>query len=101
MGDISAESRSYDEVLASLLTRRRKDLGFSQAALAAELGMDQATVSKIECGHRRLSFGESISWMKVLGLNLEETKAVIEVAWEEIGDELESLWVTEDEKRTP
>lgn len=55
--------------LIQLLVARRKELGLSQATLAAQLGNHQQFVGRYELGERRLDVVEFTDVARVLGLD--------------------------------
>lgn len=56
--------------LRSQLTQARVSRGVTQVELAARLGCPQSTVSKIECGERRLAVPEFLAWAAALGVDV-------------------------------
>ncbi|HEY1606865.1 MAG TPA: helix-turn-helix transcriptional regulator [Allosphingosinicella sp.] len=54
------------EALAKILAKARKDAGLHQADLAARLGRDQAIVSNIERGQRRVDVIEFYTIAKAI-----------------------------------
>lgn len=57
------------EELRQLLRERRFKSGLTQRQLAAKLGWDQRTISKIESGSKRVSVLELIELAKALGFD--------------------------------
>ena len=53
----------------------RKQAGFTQADLAAELGVHQSWVAKTENGERRLDVVEFVSWLQACR-HLEEAQNI-------------------------
>ena len=66
--------------------------GLSQSALATELGVDQALISRVESGERKLSFGELMVWLEALGMSEKEMFPFIGNLWKEHGSRAGSLW---------
>ena len=79
---VTGTSSQESETLAHFLRRVREESGFSQEALATQLGRDQPWVSKTERGTRRIRLAEFLMWLDVLGLSVSE-----------VADELDDLWV--------
>ena len=71
----------HDQALADLVSERRRAKGWSQATLARHarsVGLENfhpTTVSRVESGDRRLSFGESITLARLLDLDLSRPLA--------------------------
>lgn len=82
----------FDAQLAAFTHSRRKNVGLSQAALAEELGIDQATVSKVENGLRRLSVGEALQWLEALGMSADQAGSQLSSLWEQYGQRPATLW---------
>jgi len=61
--------------LVSELKKVRKEAGFTQADLAAELGVHQSWVAKTENGERRLDVVEFVSWLQACR-HLEEAQNI-------------------------
>ena len=55
-----------------LLRSRRQSMRMRQQDLAQALGLDQATVSKVESGARRLDLIELKDWLSALGLKFSD-----------------------------
>lgn len=85
-------SNKLNVALCESLKPRRQYSGLSQSALATELGVDQALISRVESGERKLSFGELMVWLEALGMDEEEMLTLIETLWAEHGSRAESLW---------
>ena len=85
-------SNKLNAALCDSLKPYRWRSGLSQSALAAELGVDQALVSRVESGERKLSFGELMVWLEALGMNEKEMLTFIGTLWSEHGSRAESLW---------
>ena len=60
----SAENR----LLLGMLKRSRRARGLRQRDLGVSLGRDQAFVSKVESGERRLDVIELRSWLEAMGV---------------------------------
>lgn len=56
-------------ILLDLLRNRRESLRLRQTDLALRLGRDQATISKVERGERRLDVIELRAWLAALELD--------------------------------
>lgn len=82
----------FDTQLAAFAHARRRNLGLSQAVLAEELGLDQATVSKVENGQRRLTAGETMQWLEALGMSAHDIGTQLSTLWEQFGERPSTLW---------
>lgn len=58
--------------LRSILRDRRRNAGLRQADLAERLGVQQSFVSKYESGERLLTFTETITILRELGIDVTE-----------------------------
>lgn len=92
MSPSATQRPSFDAALAQVLASRRHTIGLPQSALADELGVDQATVSKVESGRRKLSAGEAMQWLEALGLSPAESADTLSQTWAKSGQRPESLW---------
>jgi transcriptional regulator with XRE-family HTH domain len=88
----AAGEAQFTRALAALLRDVRVDTGMSQGSLAAELGLDQAAVSRVESGHRRLSVSELFDWADALGHDPRELAAKAADLWAELAAPPGSLW---------
>jgi transcriptional regulator with XRE-family HTH domain len=61
----------YRDVIQRL-TKRRRDLGLSQEAVAERLGLHKQFVSRVELGERRLDFIEFVDLARALQLAPDE-----------------------------
>ena len=66
MGLKTAFGRKRRQFVA-LITRLRKASGLTQVEVAARLGTDQSTYSKIEKGVRRMDVVEFVAWAEAIG----------------------------------
>lgn len=73
----SEATKRVDVALAAQLRKRRLELKFSQASLAAELGVDQSFVSRVELGERCLTFGQALKWLSLLYPNQDQLLFVL------------------------
>ena len=87
-----AGEAEFTRALAALLRDIRIESGMSQEALAAELGLDQAAVSRIESGHRRLSVSDLFDWADALGHDPRELATRAAGLWAELAAPPASLW---------
>ncbi|PRA00200.1 transcriptional regulator [Arthrobacter sp. MYb224] len=87
----SAES-DFHRALAELLAQLRNERHTSQGTLAAELGLDQAAVSRVESGQRRLSVAEAFGWLEALGLDSDESAIKLRDLWREFGGRPPGFW---------
>jgi len=86
------DDKSFHYALASLLAELRSSFGVTQEALAAELGVDQAAVSRVESGRRRLTVGEAFGWLEALGLSPKESAYKLQNLWEIHGERPPGFW---------
>lgn len=87
----SSES-DFHRALASLLAELRTSAHTSQGTLAAELGVDQAAVSRVESGHRRLTVGETFAWFEALGMDADSTAQQLRDLWAKHGGRPPGFW---------
>lgn len=87
----AAES-DFHRALTRLLAQLRNDAGMSQGALASELGIDQAAVSRVEANHRRLTVGETFAWLEALGTPVGEATTLLQRLWVEHGSRPAGFW---------
>ncbi|MGO3060026.1 helix-turn-helix domain-containing protein [Corynebacterium casei] len=77
----SALKEPFRRALVIQLTQLRQQSGMSQTAIAAELGIDQSVVSRIEAGTRELGIEEVFAWGEALALRPEETSRLLAETW--------------------
>ncbi|WP_090040370.1 helix-turn-helix transcriptional regulator [Leifsonia sp. CL147] len=82
----------FHRALANLLASSRLDAHLSQGSLAAELGIDQAAVSRVESGHRRLTVGETFAWFEALGFTIDDTSDTLAELWRTHGGRPPGFW---------
>ena len=82
----------FDSQIAKFTHARRRSVGISQAVLAEELGIDQATVSKVEHGLRKLSAGELMQWLEALGMPTDQAMEELSSLWRQYGQRPSTLW---------
>lgn len=82
----------FHRALTQLLCELRIEAHLSQGALAAELGLDQAAVSRVESGQRRLTVWEIFSWFEALGLDVSLMSQKLASLWIEFAERPPSLW---------
>ena len=70
----------------------REDAGLSQTGLAAELGVDQSLVSRVEAGSRQLTIGQAMYWLQGLGLDCESAGGLVARLWRDNGARPDSYW---------
>ncbi|WP_197483172.1 helix-turn-helix domain-containing protein [Rhodococcus sp. 852002-51564_SCH6189132-a] len=87
----SAEN-DFHHALANALSELRNERHASQGTLAAELGIDQAAVSRVESGHRRLTVAEAFAWLEALGLNADESAITLRDLWRTHGGRPPGFW---------
>ncbi|MGO4664034.1 helix-turn-helix domain-containing protein [Terrabacter sp. 2TAF16] len=71
----------FNQTLAELLHDLRMTAGLSQEVLATELRWDQATVSRIETGRRRVEVAELLAWVHATNSNPNLVLRQIDAAW--------------------
>jgi transcriptional regulator with XRE-family HTH domain len=91
MRGAAGEAR-FTHALAALLRDIRTESGMSQEALAAELGLDQAAVSRVESGHRRLSVSDLFDWAEALGRDPRELAVRAAELWAGLAAGPGTLW---------
>lgn len=74
------------------LAALRGAAGLSQSALAAELGVDQAAVSRVEAGNRRLELAEAFAWLEALGRSATQSGVLLSTLWQEHGARPTGFW---------
>lgn len=82
----------FSRALANELGVRRSAGQVSQGTLAAELGIDQAAVSRVESGQRRLTVGETLAWFEALGFSSDEALSMIGDLWNKFGSRPPGFW---------
>jgi len=91
-----ATEGDFHRALATLLADLRSEMQVSQATLASELGIDQAAVSRVESGHRRLTVGETFAWFEALGFTIEETTDKLGYLWAAHAGRPPGFWTEND-----
>ena len=69
----------------------------SQSALAGDLGLDQATISRIEAAQRRVSVEDLFLWGEALGLTAQHVASLAAELWGKTAGRPPSLWESSDE----
>ena len=59
----------HNEIFLSMLRSHREARRLRQSDLARRLGRGQGTVSKVECGERRLDVIELRAWLQAIGVD--------------------------------
>lgn len=90
------DDKRFHYALAATLTELRSRRGITQGTVAAELGIDQAAVSRVESGARRLTVGEAFAWLEALGLNSKESANKLSEIWAVYGSRPPGFWSAED-----
>lgn len=75
-----------------MLAELRSESHASQGTLAAELGIDQAAVSRVESGKRRLTVSEAFAWLEALGLTADQSAARLRDLWKVHGGRPPGFW---------
>ena len=86
------EANSFNRALAARLTELRKQRSTSQSTLAAELGIDQGAVSRVESGNRRLTAAQTFAWLEALGIEPDSSADELSQLWREHGERPASFW---------
>lgn len=82
----------FAQELAKLLGELRRSSGMSQASLAAETGLDQAAVSRVETAHRRLTVSETLQWLDALGCDLDDALSRVAELWRRHASRPPTFW---------
>ena len=85
MSALPASQTGFHHALACELAELRRGCHTSQGTLAGELGVDQASVSRVESGQRRLTVAEAFAWFEALGIPPSETARRLQRLWEMYG----------------
>lgn len=93
-----AGEAQFTRALAALLRDIRIESGMSQEALAAELGLDQAAVSRVESGQRRLSVRDLLIWAEALGREPRELAISAADLWSEMAARPGTLWTGDEDE---
>ncbi|TWH52643.1 putative transcriptional regulators [Rhodococcus rhodochrous J38] len=75
-----------------MLSELRNDRHASQGTLAGELGINQAAVSRVESGQRRLTVAEAFAWLEALGLDADESATRLRDLWQAHGGRPPGFW---------
>jgi len=86
----------FHRALALLLAELRLNASVSQGTLATELGIDQAAVSRVESGQRRLTVEETFAWFEALGLDVPEMAGKLADLWMQYGGRPPGFWMAPD-----
>ena len=65
--------------IGKLLAKWRREAGLSQASMADALGVQQATISKLESGAYKLSVVQLLSFLGACGLSMSDVACEIDV----------------------
>lgn len=82
----------FHRALAEMLAALRSDMELSQGSLAVELGIDQAAVSRVESGQRRLTVAETFAWFEALGIEPTEASERLVLLWQSHGSRPPGFW---------
>lgn len=82
----------FHRALATGLSELRTERQTSQGTLAMELGIDQAAVSRVESGYRRLTVAEAFAWLEALGLLPDESATYLRDLWQSYGGRPPGFW---------
>lgn len=97
MSPSNSGGSEFHRALAAELSALRVARHTSQGTLAAELGIDQAAVSRVESGHRRLGVGETFAWLEALGLSAFDSADRLRELWELYGERPPGFWTERDD----
>ena len=75
-----------------MLADLRTEAQTSQGTLAAELGVDQAAVSRVESGQRRLTVGETFAWLEALGVSAGDSANLLRDLWQQNAGRPPGFW---------
>ncbi|WP_353738934.1 helix-turn-helix transcriptional regulator [Arthrobacter sp.] len=92
MSHWSTSESDFHRALAAKLSDVRTKSQTSQGTLASELGVDQAAVSRVESGRRRLSVGETFAWLEALGFDADSSSALLRDLWVQYGTRPPGFW---------
>ncbi|MDV2978186.1 UNVERIFIED_CONTAM: helix-turn-helix transcriptional regulator [Actinomycetes bacterium ARC8] len=92
MSSLFSSEGAFNRALAEMLAALRSDINVSQGALAVELGIDQAMVSRVESGQRRLTVTEVFAWFDALGVEPEESAERLLGLWQSLGSRPRGFW---------
>jgi transcriptional regulator with XRE-family HTH domain len=82
----------FDTDLRRSLQQLREESRLSQTALAAELGWDQAKVSRIESGNHGVTVQEMFAWGEAVGCQPDMLASLAAGLWMARGGRPRSLW---------
>lgn len=88
----SSSLESFRDEVRTRLTSLRQQARLSQTSLAAELGIDQSIVSRVEAGTRDLGLDEVFAWGEALGLPPAETAELLLESWVEFAARRKGYW---------
>ncbi|KAM9861975.1 hypothetical protein ACI1US_02077 [Leucobacter sp. BZR 635] len=92
MSSTTGTESDFHHALATMLAELRNSGHASQGTLAGELGIDQAAVSRVESGQRRLTVAEAFAWLEALGLSSEESAERLLELWKAHGGRPPGFW---------
>lgn len=92
MSTTSGAESDFHRALAAKLAELRNQGHASQGTLARELGIDQAAVSRVESGRRRLTVAEAFAWLEALGLSVDESSDRLRDLWKTHGGRPPGFW---------
>lgn len=92
MSSTTAAGNDFHRALAQALAGLRTERHTSQGTLAGELGIDQAAVSRVESGQRRLTVAEAFAWLEALGLDADASAVVLRDLWRAHGGRPPGFW---------
>ena len=84
--------KKLDLAFSREIRKLREDTGISQTGLAAELGVDQSLVSRVEAGSRQLTIGQAMFWLQGLGLDSVAASSLVARLWVRNGARPSSFW---------
>lgn len=64
--------REFHQKFAIVIRNRREDLGITQVALGAQIGVSRASICYLEGGNKRFSFYKGLRLMHILGISVAD-----------------------------
>lgn len=83
MGCSMTEEEARRLCMGAFLWRIRERAQLPQCRFAAEIGVSQATISRVEEGKGSFSEQEGLRWVQVCGFPVDRVRAVLDGAWDE------------------
>lgn len=77
------EEEARRALLGIFFLRIRERADIPQSRFAADLGVSQSSISRMESGRGALSEREGVAWIQMCGFPTDRVSAVLDGAWEE------------------